>query len=47
LAEHRAEEGEIGKIVLTEEHLKEVVELGRPIKRYFSELQWVSISPLF
>jgi hypothetical protein len=38
LAEHRAEEGEGGKTLLTEEHLKEVVELGRSFKTYFSDL---------
>ncbi|RYP30479.1 hypothetical protein DL767_006220 [Monosporascus sp. MG133] len=38
LAEHRAEEGEGGKILLTDEHLREVVELYRSFKMYFSEL---------
>ncbi|RYP82370.1 hypothetical protein DL769_001695 [Monosporascus sp. CRB-8-3] len=38
LAEHRAEEGEGGKTLLTEEHLREVVEPYRSFKMYFSEL---------
>jgi hypothetical protein len=38
LAEHRAEEGEGGKILLTEEHVREIVELNRSFKMYFSEL---------
>ncbi|RYP71351.1 hypothetical protein DL771_004839 [Monosporascus sp. 5C6A] len=38
LAEHRAEEGEGGRTLLTEEHLREVVELYRSFKMYFSEL---------
>jgi hypothetical protein len=38
LAEHRAEEGEGGKTLLTEDHLREVVELCRSFKKYFSEL---------
>ena len=38
LAEHRAEEGEGGKTLLTEEHLREVIELCRSFKKYFSEL---------
>ncbi|RYO75025.1 hypothetical protein DL764_010597 [Monosporascus ibericus] len=37
-SEHRAEEGEGGKTLLTEEHLREVVELYRSFKLYFSEL---------
>lgn len=38
LAEHRAEEGEDGKILLTEEHLREIVELNRSFKTYFDNL---------
>lgn len=38
LAEHRAVEGEGGKTLLTEDHLREVIELHRSFKTYFSEL---------
>ncbi|OIW32701.1 P-loop containing nucleoside triphosphate hydrolase protein [Coniochaeta ligniaria NRRL 30616] len=38
LAEHRAEEGEGGRILLTEEHLREIVELNRSFKTYFDDL---------
>lgn len=38
LAEHGAEEGEGGKTLLTEEHLREVIELSRSFKKYFSDL---------
>lgn len=38
LAEHRAEEGEGGKTLLTEEHLREVIQQYRSFKSYFSDL---------
>lgn len=36
LAEHRAEESEDGKTLLTEEHLREVVQMYLSFKLYFS-----------
>ncbi|KAH8900654.1 P-loop containing nucleoside triphosphate hydrolase protein [Thozetella sp. PMI_491] len=38
LAEHRAVEGEGGKTLLTEDHLREVIELRRSFKSYFDTL---------
>ncbi len=38
LAEHRAEEGEGGKTLLTEEHLREVIQQYRSFQSYFSDL---------
>ncbi|CAG8980864.1 hypothetical protein HYALB_00013057 [Hymenoscyphus albidus] len=38
LAQHRAEHGESGKTLLTEEHVRKVVELSKSFKHYFSEL---------
>ena len=38
LAEHRAEKGEGGKTLVTEEHLQEVIELARSFKMYFDTL---------
>jgi hypothetical protein len=38
LAEHGAVAGEGGRIFLTEDHLREVIELYRSFKQYFSDL---------
>lgn len=38
LAEHRAEKGEGGKTLLTEDDLREVIELSNSFKTYFEQL---------